>query len=197
MTWWETVTWSVARAGGFTAYALLALSVIVGLALSAKWQSQKWPRLINSELHNFLGLLALVFTVVHVGAVWLDPYTKFGWYAIFVPFASNYRPIWMALGIVGLYLGLAIAASVWLRPMIGYRVWRTIHYLTFGVYLLTTVHGIFTGTDTQSWWAIAIYAASLLTVGTLFWLRITQRPVKQPRPHAVPPARAKGPVRVA
>ncbi|HVB61397.1 MAG TPA: iron reductase, partial [Ktedonobacteraceae bacterium] len=57
-TIWETVTWDIARAGGFTAYILLALAVIVGLALSTKLQSpSRWPRLINSEMHNFLTLL--------------------------------------------------------------------------------------------------------------------------------------------
>lgn len=53
-TLWESVAWDIARAGGFTAYILLALAVIVGLALSTKLQSpSRWPRLINSELHNF------------------------------------------------------------------------------------------------------------------------------------------------
>jgi hypothetical protein len=48
-TIWETVTWDVARAGGFTTYVLLTLAVIVGLALSTQIQSpSRWPRLLNS-----------------------------------------------------------------------------------------------------------------------------------------------------
>ena len=35
-TIWETVTWDVARAGGFTTYVLLTLAVAVGLALSTQ-----------------------------------------------------------------------------------------------------------------------------------------------------------------
>ncbi len=108
-TIWQTVTWDVARAGGFTAYVLLTLAVAVGLALSTQLQSpSRWPRLLNSELHNFLTLLSTIFLVVHVLAVWVDPFTKFGWKEIFIPLASHYRPEWMALGIVGLYLGIAI-----------------------------------------------------------------------------------------
>ena len=60
MSPWEAVTWDVARAGGFTAYVLLGLSVALGLALTMHWQSWRWPRLINSELHNFVTLLSLV-----------------------------------------------------------------------------------------------------------------------------------------
>src|SRR5262245_58374544 len=124
-TIWETVTWNVARAGGFTTYILLALSVITGLALSTQLQSpSRAPRLINNELHNFLTLLGTIFLGVHILAVWLDPFTKFGWNEMLIPLASHYRPIWMALGIVALYLGIAIGISTLLRPRIGYTWWR-------------------------------------------------------------------------
>jgi predicted ferric reductase len=173
MSLWQTVTWDVARAGGFTAYILLALSVALGLALSAKLQSpSKWPRLINNELHNFLTLLALIFTGIHVLAVWIDPFTRFSWNEVFIPFVSHYRTLWMALGIVGLYLGLAIGLSTWIRPLIGYIWWRRLHYLTLALYVLVTLHGIMTGSDTQTLWGFAIYAGSVLLIGALFWRRV-------------------------
>src|SRR5450631_1037749 len=120
MTLWEAVTWDITRAGGFTAYILATLSVVIGLALSMQWQSPgKWPRLINNEMHNFLTLLTLIFVVIHVLIAWIDPYTKFGWNEIFIPLVSHYQPLGMALGIITLYLGLAIALSTWVRPKIG------------------------------------------------------------------------------
>src|SRR5574340_1584585 len=88
MSTWQAVTWNIARTGGFTAYLLLTLSVALGLALSMQLQSPgRWPRLVNSELHNFLTLLALVFTGIHVLAVLVDPFTHFGWYEVLIPFA--------------------------------------------------------------------------------------------------------------
>lgn len=183
-TIWEAVTWDIARAGGFTAYILLALSVIVGLALSTKLQSpSRWPRLINSELHNFLTLLSTIFLGVHVLAVWVDPFTHFGWYEILIPFASYYRPIWMAFGIVALYLGIAIGISTLLRKRIGYLWWRRLHVLTLVIFLLTTVHGFFTGSDSQTWWGLSIYLVSTIIVGLLFCRRIF--PTKDKRKHAV------------
>src|SRR2546421_12820377 len=173
MTIWQTVTWDVARAGGFTAYVLLTLAVVVGLMLSAQLQSpSRWPRLLNSELHNFLSLLSTIFLVVHVLAVWVDPFTHFGWNEVFVPFASHYRPEWMALGIVALYLGIAIGISTWLRPRIGYIWWRRLHVLTIGIYALATIHGIGTGSDTQTWWGLGIYLVSIILVGSLLWQRL-------------------------
>jgi len=172
-TIWQTVTWDVARAGGFTAYVLLTLAVVVGLALSTQLQSpSRWPRLINSELHNFLTLLSTIFLVVHVLAVWIDPFTSFGWNEIFIPLASHYRPEWMALGIVALYLGIAIGISTWLRPHIGYKLWRQLHVLTLGVFALAAVHGIGIGSDTQTWWALGIYLVSIVLVGSLLCRRM-------------------------
>lgn len=170
---YSTVTWSVARAGGWTAFLLLTLAVAVGLLLSAQLQSPaRWPRLLNNELHNFLSLLSTIFVGIHVLAIWLDPYIQFSWSEIVVPFISQYRPAWMGLGIVALYLGLAIGLSTWLRPRIGYSWWRRLHVLTIGVYILATLHGIGAGSDTQTWWAIGLYTISALLIGILFLLRL-------------------------
>ena len=172
MSAWGQVTWDIARSGGLVAYGLLTISVALGLALSMRWQAPRWPRIINSELHNFVTLLGLIFTVVHVLAVWLDPFTAFGWSEVFIPFVSHYRAIWMAFGIVALYLGLALAASVWLRPYIGYEWWRRLHVLTLVVYLLVTVHGLTTGSDTRTVWGAAIYGLSVLGIAALLWIRL-------------------------
>jgi cytochrome b561 len=186
MSIWQTVTWNVARTGGFTGYVLLTLAVAVGLALSMQLQSpSRWPRLLNSELHNFLTLLSVVFVVVHILAVWIDPFTRFGWSEVFIPFVSHYRPIWMSLGIIALYLGIAIGISTWLRPLLGYTWWRRLHILTLGAYALVTVHGIATGSDTQTWWALAIYAGSIFLVGGLLCWRLLVPVNERSRPHPV------------
>ena len=185
MSVWQTVTWDVARAGGFTAFGLLTLSVAIGLALTLHWQSSRWPRLINSELHNFVTLLALIFTGVHVLAVWIDPFTNFGWNEVFIPFVSHYRPLWMAFGIVALYLGIAIGISTWLRPHIGYKWWRRLHVLTLLLYGLVVVHGIATGSDTRTWWGAAIYVLSILLVGIPLLIRLYKPAHPQSRAHPV------------
>src|SRR5258707_14820660 len=130
MSMWQANSWDGARAGGFTAYILLPLAVALGLALTLQFQSPRWPRLINSELHNYLTLLSLIFVGVHVLAVWVDPFTPFGWNEGFIPPASHYRAVWMALGIAALYPRLAIGLSTWGRPPIGYALWRRLHVLT-------------------------------------------------------------------
>jgi DMSO/TMAO reductase YedYZ heme-binding membrane subunit len=172
MNMWETIAWMVARAGGFTAYVLLTLAVALGLALSLRWQSTRWPRLITNDLHRFLTLLSLAFVAVHGLAVWLDPFMRFGWTEVLVPFMSHYRPLWMALGIVAGYLALAVWLSTELRPRIGYAWWRRLHSLAFAVYALATAHGLATGSDTRTSWALGLYAGSALLVGSLLGVRL-------------------------
>ncbi|HEY6285532.1 MAG TPA: hypothetical protein VIX20_07720 [Ktedonobacteraceae bacterium] len=186
MSLWQTVTWNVARTGGFTAYVLRTLAVAVGLALTMQLQSPSyWPRLLNSELHNFLTLLSVVFVGVHVLAVWIDPFTRFGWNEVFIPFVSHYRAMWMALGILAFYLGIAVGISTWLRPLIGYTWWRRLHILTLGVYALVTIHGIATGSDTQTWWGLSIYGGSIALVGGLLCWRLLVPVNERSRSHPV------------
>jgi DMSO/TMAO reductase YedYZ heme-binding membrane subunit len=186
MTLWQEITWNIARAGGMSAYILLTLAVVLGLALSAQIQSaSKWPRLVNNELHTFLTLLALVFTCIHMLAVWIDPFTHFGLNEILIPLASSYRPVWMALGIVAFYLGIAIGISTWIRPIIGYQWWRRLHVLTLLIFALVTVHGLATGTDTTQWWTLGIYIVSVLLVGGLLIKRLVVPTTARGRSHPV------------
>jgi hypothetical protein len=144
MTHMQVATGEVARAGGLTAYLLLAAAVAMGLVRSLPWQSPRWLRLLTSEIHNVLTLVALVFTGIDVLAVIVDPYTRFGLSDTFHLLASHYRPRWMAFGIIGLYLGLAIGLSSWLRPRIGSVLWQRLHTLTLVIFALLTVFGIAT-----------------------------------------------------
>lgn len=172
MTSWSAVTWDAARAGGLISYVLLTAAVSLGLVLRNRWQSTRWPRLLTNELHGYVSLLALVFIAVHVTAVAVDPFTRFGLTAVLVPFASHYRPVWMGLGIVALDLLLAVWVSSRLRRRIGHRLWRQIHVLSFGVYGAATLHGLGTGSDTRTVWAGALYAASVGLVGSLLAVRL-------------------------
>jgi DMSO/TMAO reductase YedYZ heme-binding membrane subunit len=176
------ITWEAARASGFVAYGLLAASVALGIALSLGWRSPRWPRFVTNETHRFLTLLALVFTGLHTLSVAIDPFVRFSLPEIVIPFASHYRPLWIALGIVGTYLLAAVYASEWVRPRVGYAWWRRFHTLAFAVYLLATLHGLGTGSDSRTPWAIVVYGGSVVVVGALLTLRLLPNPPALARP---------------
>jgi len=107
--------WYLARAGGIVAWALLASSVIVGLALSTRVLGKRVRANWLADLHRYLGGLGLVFTGVHLAGLVLDSYFVFGPLELLVPFTSSYRPAAVAVGVVSLYLLAAVQLTSLLR----------------------------------------------------------------------------------
>jgi predicted ferric reductase len=149
--------WYFARAAGFVSLILLAVTVGLGLALTLRWRTESWPTFISDSLHRYLSTVFFVFLGIHVETLLLDPFTKFTLNDLLVPFVSTYRPLWMALGICAAELALALALSVHIRRWIGYRAWRVMHYGTYVIFPLVIAHGLGTGSDTRTWWGLAIY----------------------------------------
>jgi sulfoxide reductase heme-binding subunit YedZ len=72
--------------------------------------------------------------------------------------------------------GLVIVLlSSWLRRYIKYTSWRALHYTSFAVFLLVTLHGVLAGSDSGEPWMILVYlgatvAVILMTLGRILWL---------------------------
>lgn len=171
MTIDHTLSWEVARVGGLLAYLLTTCSVVLGLLLSLKAYSSRWPRFVTNELHRWVTALSLVFIAVHSAAVLLDPFTGFSLGEVLVPMTAHYRPLWIAFGIVGAYLAIAIWLSEYVRRYVGYAWWHRFHMLAFVVFLLGAVHGLGAGSDSSAGWAVALYGGSVLTVAALVLVR--------------------------
>lgn len=159
--------WYVARAGGVLSYLLVTFAVCLGLGLAGRARVPGFPRLAVTDLHRFAGILAGSFITIHVGAILLDSYVHFGLEQVLVPFASSYRSLPVALGIVAAELLLALAVTNRLRKVLPRRIWRGAHNLNFAVWALATIHGITVGTDNATTWLMAIYVTAIATVGGL------------------------------
>jgi predicted ferric reductase len=159
----EQLFWYTARAAGITAWALLSASVLWGLALSTRFMGRRPRRPWLLDLHRYLGGLAVVFTGVHIASIMADSYVHFGLTDVLVPFASSWKPMPVALGIVGLYLLLAVELSSLIRDRLPRNVWHTIHLLSIPLFALTTLHLLLAGTDADNgllrWSALAVNAA--------------------------------------
>lgn len=155
--------WYMARAGGIVAFLLLWLGSLWGVMMSAKLAKG----LYVFGLHEFLPILAMIFAALHALVLLGDHYIGFDLLQLAVPFTASYRPLWTGLGTLTLYLGVALAASFYVRRWIGRRTWRVLHYATYGVFTLALAHGLMAGTDSTlplvRWMYIAT-GASLLFV---------------------------------
>jgi predicted ferric reductase len=180
MTSWAHLVWYVDRAAGFTSLVLLTASILLGLVLSLKVASPRWPRFLTNDLHEHITLMALVFIAIHGLAILIDPFMRFGWGDVLVPLGSAYHPVAMALGIVAGYLALAIWLSSRVRKQIGFRVWRRLHYATFLVYGFAGVHTLLIGNDRSTTWGRGVVVASVALVVALTTIRITTSGSKRP-----------------
>jgi methionine sulfoxide reductase heme-binding subunit len=170
--------WLLARASGLTAYALLTASVLAGLVLKSRPFGRALRAASVTDVHRFLALLGLAMLALHGGALLLDRTVKLTPAALLVPGASGYRPLPVALGVVGAELTALIVLSFSLRRRIGARSWRRLHWATYLVFGLATVHGLTAGTDSAQPWARSLYLGALGVVlfGTA-WRALT-RPIR-------------------
>ncbi|MHB8507549.1 MAG: ferric reductase-like transmembrane domain-containing protein [Candidatus Dormibacteria bacterium] len=174
-----SAAWYFARSAGFVSLVLLATTVALGLVLSTRMRSPRWPRFVTEGLHRYLGTVLYSFISIHVVTLLLDPFIKFSLVDVVVPFATSYRTFWTGLGISVAELTLALGLSIHLRTWMGYRAWRIMHYGTYVIFPAAWLHGIFTGTDSRTWWGLTIYAATGSLVGAMALLRASG-PVADP-----------------
>jgi predicted ferric reductase len=168
----DQLWWYLARSGGVAAWAMLAFSVLWGLALSTKvFGGKPRPNWIL-DLHRFTGGAAVVFTGIHVVSLVLDSYIEFGVREILIPFTSTYRPAAVAWGVIALYLLLAVEITSLLRKRISKRAWRMTHFLSFPLFILATVHGVTAGTDKDTFLLRAAFTLVTAGVGGLTALRL-------------------------
>ena len=153
--------WILARASGLTAYVLLTASILAGLLVKARPLGRRVKQAAATDLHRFLALLGLGTIVLHGLALTLDKTVRIGPAALLVPGLSPYRPVATALGVLAAELMVLVYASFALRKRIGARNWRRLHWATYAIFGLATVHGLAAGTDAARPWARALYLVAV------------------------------------
>lgn len=162
----DPVLWYVDRGSGLAALLLLTTSVVLGVVSVVRVHSERWPRFAVARLHRNLSLLALTFGVVHVITSVADSFVSIPIAAAVVPFASEYKSFWIAMGTIGADLMLAVLITTALRRRIGFQTWRSIHVLSYACWAAGALHAIAIGSDARSAvWGVMIVAACIGAVG--------------------------------
>lgn len=166
----DTILWYATRGAGVVSLVLLTGVLLLGILTAMRWQTASWPRFLTTGFHRNLALATLIFLAVHIVTAVVDPFTALGWKAAIIPFSSPYRRLWLGLGVVAIYLLLAIVVTSLLRTLFGHRAWRMVHWLTYAMWPIAVIHGIGTGTDPRFAWMVAIEAVCIgSVVAALAW----------------------------
>jgi len=168
----DQVLWFTTRGAGAVSLLMFTASAALGLVTVARFQAAGWPRFFNYEMHRRVSLLSIVFLAVHVLTAVFDPFTKLGLGAALVPVASSYRPVQVALGVVALYLFVALIVTSLLRKHIGQRTWRVVHWASYAMWPMALLHGITAGSDASAPWMLAVDLISIAVITAALGWRI-------------------------
>ena len=118
------VWWYVARASGIIAWLLLTASVIWGVLLSTDaFPTHRRPAWLL-DLHRWLGGLTVAFVAAHLAALVADSYTHFDLADLAIPYASEWRPGAVALGVVATWCLVAVEATSLAMRRLPRKLWR-------------------------------------------------------------------------
>jgi methionine sulfoxide reductase heme-binding subunit len=168
--------WYLTRASGAVALLLLTASVVLGVANTTRWKTDRWPRFLVYGLHRNVTLLALVFTVIHVITTIVDSFAPIGLVDTFIPFLSPYRPFWLGLGTVAFDFLLALIVTSFLRRRIGTRAWKAVHWLAYASWPVAMMHSLGTGSDAKSGWMLFLgVVCGVAVVAAVLWRLLESR----------------------
>jgi ferredoxin-NADP reductase len=182
----SAVWWYAARASGLVAWVLLAVSVVGGLVLITRL-TRGSARAWILGLHEFVGVLAVVFTGIHLVSVFATNQLRIGLWELLVPFTRPNNPVAQGCGVLALYLLTAVMVTSWARASLPWRWWRRLHLLTFPLFALACAHTALAGTDTTNpilhWASLLVGAVILFLAGLrLFAIRTARRAAAVPAP---------------
>ena len=186
-TWWY-----LTRASGIVAWLMLTASVIWGVVLATKAFPERRRPAWLLDLHRWLGGLTVAFVATHLAALVADNYVTFGTADLLVPFASSWKPGAVALGVVAMWLLVAVEATSLAMRRLPRRVWRWIHLSSYAVFLLGSLHAALAGTDRTTWLYQVTAVASIAAVAWAAIYRLTHR---RPTRAATTPTRRSSPPR--
>ncbi len=132
---------------GLGAISLLTINILLGLLLSTKYNPvRKWPhRRVNTlKLHNWTGYTALAVALIHPCLILFSPTAHFRFVDLAYPLNAPKQPYINALGALALYLLIFTVVTSYFRLEIGRRIWKPLHFATYGLFVLYAVHALLT-----------------------------------------------------
>jgi len=122
---------------------------------------------VVDDLHQFVAALAALFVLGHLVTLLLDPFLPFSVLNLLAPVDEPYDPLPVSLGVFALYAMVLLLFSSWLRRLLPYHLWRSLHYISFAAFALVTVHGLLAGSDAGEPWMRGVYGFAASTIAFL------------------------------
>lgn len=143
------IWWYLSRASGIVAWLMLTAAVLWGIVLATdlfpRWRRAAWLL----DMHRWLAGLTFFFIAGHLVTLLFDSYAHFGLKDLLVPFASTWRPTAIAVGVVALWLLVAVEVTALAMKRLSKKWWRNVHIASYWVFWSVSIHAALAGTDTS------------------------------------------------
>jgi sulfoxide reductase heme-binding subunit YedZ len=175
--------WYLSRASGLIAALALIILMLSGIGQITGRTFRYLDPLTAWASHRALGITFTAAVLVHVLLLLLDEFITFNIIDILVPWVSSYKPVtlfgyelgslYVALGVLAMYLVLAITITslIWVEKKP--HTWKWLHLLSYIAVVFVFVHALFIGTDLATGWLrwlwLGLNGAVLLAVVMRLW----------------------------
>lgn len=153
----ESWPWYLSRGSGLLAAAALVVLMLSGIGQITGHTFRFLEPLTAWASHRALGLVFGGTILVHMFSLMFDKFVKFSFLDVLIPFYSDFksvsiagvswRSLYLALGIIALYLSIAIVITsiLWINKH--KRLWKVTHILSYIVMAIVFMHALMLGTD--------------------------------------------------
>ena len=122
------IWWYLTRASALIAWVLMTMSVLWGILLSTRVMRRIDNPAWLQDLHRYLGGLTLLMVALHMVTLMLDGWLKFSITETLVPFATDFKPLAVALGIIAFYILFAVQGTSLIMNKLPRKFWKGLHY---------------------------------------------------------------------
>lgn len=158
--------WLMARVTGVVGYLLITASMLSGVVLHTRLVQRMASPIARMEWHKVLAMLGIALVALHGISLVMDNYVTITWLDLIVPGGTEYRPLWVSVGVLSMWLMVIVSLTAAWRKHLGAKFWKAVHLASYGVFVTATAHGLMAGTDSGKPWMLAIYiVATALVAG--------------------------------
>ncbi len=162
--------WYLARGTGVVCLVMMTVSMVLGIGSRSGRPAFGLPRFAVALVHRNASLIALGLVLLHMTSLFFDPYAQLKLLDLVIPFKAVYRPLWLGLGTLAADILLVVVLTSLWRARIGVRTWRTIHWVSYGLWPAAWLHGLNTGSDSESlWMRLVIIVTAAAVAAAVVW----------------------------
>ena len=168
---------------GLAAIGVMTINLVLGLLISLQYSpTHSWPHrhIPLSNLHKCSGYSAVLLVLLHPAILPFTTVVKFTVWDVLLPINAPVQPVVYTIGAASLYLLVFVCVTAFFRSRFKYASWKKLHYASYAVIILFTIHGVLANPtikeDVPIDWLdagkIFVEVCALLCTALLIW-RIT------------------------